>query len=58
MIRSQFVEKVFSLFCLGAKRLKIFKIQGHAPWILPTTRANVRETEGIRASFYRNWLCI
>ncbi len=31
----QLVEKVFSLFCLGAKRLKIFKIQGHAPWILP-----------------------
>ncbi len=52
------VEKGFSLFFIGAKRLKIFKIQGHVPWILPSTRAIGRETGGIRASFYWNWLCI
>ena len=57
-VTPQRVKKVFSPFCFGAKRLKIFKIQGHVPWILPTTRAIGRKTGGIRASFYRNWLCI
>ncbi len=51
-------KKVFVPVSLGAKRLEIFKIQGHAPWILSSTRAIGRETGGIRVGFYWNRLCL
>ncbi len=54
----QHVKKVFVPVSSGAKRVEIFKIQGHVPWILPSTRAIGRETGGIRAGFYWNRFCI